>query len=287
MLDYLAALATLAVLGAHAVVPWRVARGAGPGTVVRAGATAGTAPEPEAVTEPASVGAADPTPAPSRAAARRAWSLAALPLLLAAVTLGAALAARRPHAALGAGWGELALTGAAFRAAAVLLAALALADAVAALGRRRLEPAGWRLVAGFGLAALAAGMLALELLRIGTGPPIALAPVLLAAGWRALLALAAGEALAPGRPWLAPLALPALAGYWLALPPPLAALLRAEGLHWTALAAALLLASAPWLPARLRRPALVAGVLLAAFLLARAAALTAALPLAVPPAAPG
>jgi hypothetical protein len=274
MLDYAAALVTLAVLGAHAVVPWRLARGAG---------------ERAASGAPASSASAAPTSATATgstaASARRAWSLAALPLLLATLALGAALAAARPHAALGAGWGELALTGGAFRAAAVLLAALALADAVAAAGWRRLEPAGWRLLAGFGLAALAAGMLALELLRIGTGPPTALPPVVLAAGCRVLLALAAGEALAPDRPWLAPLAVPALAGYWLALPRPLAALLQAEGLLWTALAAALLLAPAPWLPARLRRPAVVAGALLAALLLARAAALTAGLPLTLP--APG
>lgn len=250
MLDYAVSLATLAVLGAHATVPWRLAGG----------------------------GAA--------ATARRAWSLAALPLLLAAVSLGGALVASRPHAALGAGWGELALTGAAFRATWVLLAALALADAVAAIGWRRLEPAGWRLIGGFGLAALVAASLSLELLRIGTGPPIALAPVLLGAGFRALLGLAAAEALAPGRPWLAPLAVPALAGYWLALPAPLAALLRAEGLHWTALAAALLLAAAPWLPLRLRRPALIAGLLLAALLLARATGLTATLPMPLPQAPP-
>lgn len=253
MLDYAATLAALAVLGAHAVVPWRLAGAARSETA---------------------------------ATARRAWSLAALPLLFAAVALGAALAAGRPHAALGAGWGELAVTGAAFRTAGVLLAALALADAVAAIGWRRLEPAGWYLLGGFGVAALAAASLALELLRIGTGPATALPPVFLAAGCRALLALAAGGTLAPGRPWLAPLALPALAGYWLALPAPLAALLRAQGLHWTALAAALLLAPAPWLPARLRRPALIAGVLLAALLLARTADLTAALPMSVPAAPP-
>jgi len=255
MLDYAAALVTLAVLGAHATVPWRLARGA----------RAAPAPPPAAI---------------------RLWSLAALPLLLAAVALGGALAAARPQAALGAGWGEVAFTGAAFRAAWVLLAALALADAVAAVGWRRLEPAGWRLLAVFGLAALAASSLALELLRIGSGPATALPPVLLAAGCRALLALAASEALPPGRPWLAPLALPALAGYWLALPAPLAALLRAEGLHWTALAAGLLLAPAPWLPARLRRPALIAGLLLAALLLARATGLTATLPMSVPAAPP-
>lgn len=246
MLDYATALVTLAVLGAHAVVPWRLA--------------------------------GDDRTAP----ARRAWSLAALPLLLLAVTLGAAMAASRPHAAIGAGWGELAVTGGAFRATWVLLAALALADAVAAIARRRLEPAGWRLLGGFGLAALLAASLTLELLRAGAGPSIALAPVLLAAGCRALLALAAGEALAPGRPRLAPLALPALAGYWLALPAPLAALLRAGGLHWTALAVALLLSPAPWLPARLRRPALIAGLLLAALLLARTAVLTASLPMPPP-----
>lgn len=271
MLDYATALVTLAVLGAHAVVPWRLARSA------RLAAA-------DATVAPAAVPASSPGEAADQGprSARRGWALSALPLLLAAVVVGAALIAARPYAALGAGWGELAVTGGAFLAAGVLLAALALADGVAAIGWRRLEPAGWRLLAGFGLAALAAVSLALELLRAGTGPFFALPPLYAAAGCRALLALAAGEALAPGRPRLAPLALPALAGYWLALPEPLAALLRAQGLHWTALAAALVLAPAPWLPPRLRRPALIAGLILAALLLARTAELTAALPMDVP-----
>jgi hypothetical protein len=257
MLDYLASLATLAVLGAHVTVPWRLARGAG--------------------AAPPAAPAADP---------RRAWALAALPALLAAAALAGALAAARPHAALGAGWGELAFTGAAFRAAGVLAAALVLADGVAAFGHRRLEPSGWRLLAVFGLAALAAGSLALELLRIGAGPAIALGPVLAAAGARLLVALSAGEALAPGRPWLAPLAVPGLAIYWLALPPALRGPLIAEGSHLTGAAALLLAAAAPWLPARLRRPAAIAAALLAALLVARAGALTALLPLTAPLTAP-
>lgn len=249
MIDFLAALASLAVLGAHVGVPWRLARG---------------------------------TAAPPESGARRSWALAALPLLLATAALAGALAASRPHAALGAGWGELAFTGAAFQAAGVLVVALALADAVVAVGHRRLEPIGWRLLAGFGLAALVAGSLGFELLRIGTGPETALAPVLAAAAGRCLVALAAGQALAPGRPWLAPLAVPGLVLYWLALPPALRTLLLGESLHLTGATVLVLAGVAPWLPVRLRRPAVIAAVLLAALLVARAGALTALLPLAVP-----
>lgn len=245
MLDYAATLVPLLALGGHAVAPWRLARGV--------------------------------------AAGRRAWALAALPLLLAAAALAAAAAAARPHAALGAGWGEVALTGRAFLAAGVLVAALALADAVLAAGHRRLEPAGWRLAGALGVVALAAAAFALELLRIGSGPPTALAPVLAAAGGRLMVALAAGEAVAPGRrPWLAPLAVPGLALFWLALPPPLRILIVGEGLHLTGITALVLAAAAPWLPARLRRPAVFAAVLLAALLFARAGAFTALLPLSVP-----
>lgn len=260
---YLAALAGLVAWGAHAVVPWRLARAAeGP---------------------------------------RRIWALAALPLLLAATAAAATVAAGDADTTLAAGWLDRPLAAAALRSVAVLLPALVLTDLLLLAAWRRLarpstraalrrgdrdglEPAGWWIAGGLGAVALAALALAAELAARGGLPAGRAAGVVLAAaGCRVLLALAAGELVAlslPGpplpptarrRPLLALAAAPAVAGYWLALPSPVRERLAGEGFFFTALAAALLLLVGRWLPRRLRWPALAAAVLLATLLPARAA----------------
>jgi hypothetical protein len=237
VLDALLLAVVLAGWGAQAVVPWRLARldrDAGP---------------------------------------RRLWGYAALPLLLAA-GMAALLAVRRyPDAALAAGLFPLtaATPG---RLLAVLFPSLFAVAAVTALGRTRLEAAAWRIAAACGLLFLAAACLAGELLRTGEGPTSPPAALLAAAACRLLVALAAGELLAPGRPLLALLGGGALALYPFALPPELAHALWRGGHGFTLAAAALLLGGARWLPARLRRPAEAGGILLAALFLVQAAALS-------------
>ena len=244
-LELAAALVGLLAWGAHAVVPWRLA-GGGP-------------------------------------AARRAWALAALPLLAAGVAAALALAGAEADSAADAGWGVTPLARGSAGALAVLVPALVVGDVVVALGRNRLEAAGWRLAAGVGLAALGAVAFAGELFRAGGGPATGVAAVAAAAGARVLFALAAGELAAPGRPWCALAGGLAVPAYWLALPAGLTRLLAGDGAGFTAAAAALLLVAAPWLPRRLRRPGLAAGVLLLALFLARSGDLSTHFPLSSPP----
>lgn len=242
LLDGLVMMVVLLAWGAQAVAPWRLA-GRGEG-------------------------------------ARRLWAYAVLPLYAAGFLAALFWAHSHPDATVAAGlvpvtaspWG---------RAVAILAAALLAAALVAVAGWRRLEDAGWRILGGFGVAALAAVCLVAELLRAGEGPASPLPVTALAAACRLLVALAAGEALAPwtagGRPLLAPLAAPALAAWFFAVPQELADALVRNGAPLTAGAAALLLLGARWLPASLRRPALAAGALLAGLLFAQAAALSQAL----------
>ena len=92
-------------------------------------------------------------------------------------------------------------------------------------------------------------------------------------------------ALAAGRPRLGILAALALGFYLLVLPPGGAAALVRSGDALTLATSALLFAAARWMPARLRRPALLGATVLAALVLARAewisAAITAQAPSAV------
>ena len=200
---------------------------------------------------------------------RRPGALALLPLLILGVLAAFLLIQGHPDAALAQGLyppGESALG----RVVAVLLAAMALAGALLATGWRSLEATGWRLAAAFGAALLLAATWATELLRTGdglaSGRPAFLALVLL----RMLVALGAAEALAPGRPLLAVAAGLALPLYCLFLPSPLARALLAHSGWLTLAAAALLLAAARWLPSTFRRPALLAGALLAGLVFAQA-----------------
>jgi hypothetical protein len=154
----------------------------------------------------------------------------------------------------------------------ILFPALALADALLVGARRSLEPLGWRIAAGFGLAFLLAASWAAELLRMGEGPasgPVALAALVVL---RSLISLGAAEALAPGRPAFAVAAGLALPLHALLLPAVLAHALHGQ---WITLgAAALLFLGARWLPGSLRRPALVAAVLLAGLYFGEAARLS-------------
>ena len=228
--------------GAQAVVPWRLA-----------------------------ASRADLTP--ERRQRVRPWAVALLPLLAAGALAAFAYANRHPDAALAQGLYPLSASRLGLLLA-VLLAALALVDLVAAGAGRGFEPAAWRLAAGFGLTFLLAASLAGELLRIGEGPESDLIPLLVLAGLRLLLALAAAETLAPGRPLLAPFAGIALPLYVLLLPARLARALWGGPAAFTLLAAAVLLLAARWLPASLRRLALGAATLLAGLLLAQAALLS-------------
>ncbi|HEX4962945.1 MAG TPA: hypothetical protein VF173_19085 [Thermoanaerobaculia bacterium] len=155
-----------------------------------------------------------------------------------------------------------------------LLLALAVVDLVATAGWRRFDPVAWRVTAGFGATFLVAASLAGELMRIGEGPESRPLPLALLTLLRLLLALAAAETLAPGRPFLAPLAAAALPLYVLLLPARLAHTLWGSPAAFTLAAAAILFLAARWLPPSLRRPALGAATLLAGLCLAQVALLS-------------
>jgi hypothetical protein len=222
----------LVVLGAHAIVPFRLA-----------------------------------TAEPAR---QRLWALGAPAALLAAFLATLTAIGRRPDEAVA--WGlTLPWHGSLpARLIAIVLVALLLADLVAAVGWHRLEPGGWRLVGTLGALAVLAHALGAELLRIGWGPaPVALAALLAAAALRAPLALAAGELVAGAPRLWTPLAAPALVAAARLWPGELRAALAAD--RPTLAAAALLLLAARFVPPRLRRAAGFAGVALAVLFLARAA----------------
>lgn len=244
-LDPLLASVGLVTWGAHLAVPWGLAR---------------------------------------RAEENRSWWRLAAPLLLVAGVLAFALqVALHPDRAVAVGLVELPLGSPLARGLTLAAGLLAAVDGVMLLARTRLEAAGWRLAALLALPALAAMVWAAELLRIGDGPAVRPGLALAAAACRAAVALAAGEALLPRRPRVAPLALPALGAYFLLLPGTLARVLAHQGDLFTLAAAALLMGSARWLPARFQRPALAAGTLLAGLFFARVAALPGTLPRFVTP----
>ena len=239
MFAFSAALLTLNLLvwGAHALLPWRLAHAAAP--------------------------------------RRRLWPALALPALglaLAATALGLRL---DPDPAVA--WGLSGFTDGtpAARVLVILALATALADAVLLVGGERVEARGWWLAGALGVAGLAGATFGSELLRIGWGPVPGPVALYAAAALRLPLALAAAElALGAPRRWTG-LAGPALLGAWLLWP---SALRHALGVDLlTLLAAAALLAAAPFVPARWRRAAGVAGLLLAALFLTRAGAVSAIL----------
>lgn len=204
---------------------------------------------------------------------RRAGALALLPQFLTGALAALFYVLRHPDPAVVQGLFPLTASRSA-RTLAVLFFALMVADLVLFLTWRRLEAAGWWIAAGFGLLFLLAATWAAELMRVGEGPESGLLPFLALVALRALAALGAAEALAPGRPLLAAAAGPGLLLYGLLLPGRLAQALTAHG-QWTTLgAAALLLLGARWLPANLRRPALLGATLLAGLYFGEAARLS-------------
>jgi hypothetical protein len=210
-------------------------------------------------------------------AARRLWGHAALPLLLAGALAALLYVHDRPDAAINAGLSPLfaTLPG---RVLTLLLAALLGADLILALGKGRVENLGWPLAASLSLLFLAAASLGGELLRVGEGQRGPLPLLFAAAFCRLLVTLGAGEAVAAGRPVFALLAGLALPLYLLCLPQPLARAIAASGYGFTLAAAAVLFLAARWLPASLRRPAVIAAALLAGLFLAQAGDLSQALP---------
>lgn len=205
---------------------------------------------------------------------KRLWALTATPLLLAAALAGLYDLGEHPDAALawGLGWPTASLTALLLALTAV---AVALCDLILFAGFRKLEPIGWRFAAGLSLALLLAASVAGELLRTGRGPASGLAVLGLAALCRVPLALAAGEAAWGPVGWLATLA-------GLTLPLSLAGLAApvrtALGPDLATLGAATaLLLAARFLPLSLRRPAVIAAILLAALYLDRTRDISAAL----------
>jgi hypothetical protein len=222
----------LAVFGAHAVVPFRIAAG----TVDR----------------------------------RRAWALAAPVTLLTSVLLSVAFVARSPDEAAAWGLPRPLLGSPLVSVLALSTGALLLADLVTAVGWRRFDPASWRALGALGGVGAASHAFGSELLRAGWGPVSEdLVLLLLVVALRLPLALAAGELVA-GRPRLwSPLAAPAIVGTYLAWPSTLRAALA--GGRVTLAAAATLLLISVVLPERMRRWVAVGGVALAVLFLARSA----------------
>jgi hypothetical protein len=227
----------LVVWGAHALLPWRLARSEGRGP--------------------------------------RLWPALALPAVGLSFAGTAAVLRFDPDPAVAWGLTGFADGAPAARVLAVLALAATLADCVLLVGGPRVEPRGWWLAGALGVAALAGATLGSELLRIGWGPvprPVALYA---AAALRLPLALAAAE-LAAGAPRLwTPVSGPGLLAAWLLWPLALRRALGADLL--TLLAAAALLVAARFVPARWRRAAGIAGLLLAVLFLTRAGAVSAIL----------
>jgi hypothetical protein len=242
----------LATLGAHVTVPWRLAG--------------------------------------APAELRRRWQLMALPALWTGLLAFFAGLLLHPDRAVAGGLATFPGGNAFSRLlSGLFLAAAALDLLLLVAGHRfgdaRRSAAGWRLAGAAAVPLLIAYCLAAEVVRVGEGPlgePLLVWPAVLARG---ALALSAGELWLPGRPpwgshfrplW-SPVAALALPVYFLALPPPVRFGLVELGLPVTLTAAGLLLVAARWLPARYRKAALAAGLLLAAIVLSQAAALSEAL----------
>lgn len=200
-------------------------------------------------------------------AARNVWGLAAAPLLLFALLLELLRFSTHMDLLLGAGWGESGLVTLTTRALGVLLVALLAVDLVVMVGRNKMEPLGFRLAGIFALAPLAAALGAEEILARGEDAALPGSGLVLATLSRALVALGAAEALAPtptsGRPfWTVPAA-GGLVAWPLLVPRELFGGLLESGLLVPLGAAAALFLVARWLPVRLRRPTILAAALLA------------------------
>ncbi len=208
-------------------------------------------------------------------ASRRLWALVALPAVGVSILVTAASLRSAPDAAVAWRLHEIESGVLPALLLTLALAAAILGDLVLALGWRRFEPLAWRLLAGIGALALAAVTLGSELVRIGWGPVPQRGALLGAALLRLPLALAAAEVALNSPRFVTPAAGLGLAGAVALWPEPLLAALGAD--RATLYVAILLLLFARFLPARLRRPAAVAAVALAALFLARAGEVSQAL----------
>jgi hypothetical protein len=275
----------LVAWGGQAVAPWRLRRAGGTGLrwLLRAGSfgrsartVAGVA-GPRSPTEPGPAAGTVPAEPSAALTARQLWGHAALPLLLAGALAALTYIHARPDAAIAAGLSPL-LASLPGKILVLLLAALLGADLVLALGKGRVENLGWPLTAALGVFFLAAAAYAGELLRVGEGQRGPLPLLVAAALFRLLVALGAGEAVAPGRPLFALAAGLALPLYYLCLPFALRQEIATGGYAFTLLGAAVLFLVARWLPASLRRPAVIAAALLAGVFLAQVTDFSQALP---------
>jgi hypothetical protein len=234
----------LLVWGSHAVIPWRVARAAED--------------------------------------RRRLWGLCAFPLLLAALIASLVRWLYRPDALIAAGLADPLHGPAVARVVLILLAAAVAADLIILVGWRRLDVVGWKLAASLSTCGLLAYSLLSETLRAGGVEVADLGPFLLAVAARGVLAVGLLDGLSHPRPWATWSAAVALPLYLFALPSEARANLWAGGDVLTLIGAALLLASAGWLPSRYRIPSLLAATLLTAAFLARVEAVAATLSQASP-----
>jgi hypothetical protein len=208
-----------------------------------------------------------------RTAGRRAWSLAALPVLLTGALAGIGYFGRHPDAALAVHL--LPFAEALPGRLLILLFVPALAAAIGtAWAAGDLEAWSFRITAGFALALLGPAAWMGERLRQGDGPESPALLLLFLVLCRIAVALACGELLAPGRPAFAPAGGLGLALYPLLLPPALRFALVARGQLLTAGAGAALLLASRWLPPSLRRAALLGGGLLAGIFFAQVADLS-------------
>jgi len=229
--------------GAHAWVPWWLARGVG-------------------------------------SEQERWWWCRLAPILFLVGVTGLALRlAADPERTVVAGIGALGSGSRATLLLAAGLAALAVGDGLLAFARERLESAGWLLLGGLGVVGLALVSWTEELLRSGGLAREGAGALLLVAALRSGIALAAGDFWVAGKPRASLVSGIFLALYPLALAGDLRAALWAGGDLLTLGAGALLLAMAPLLPARghglsarLGKVAVGAGLALAALALARIAA---------------
>ncbi len=199
---------------------------------------------------------------------RRLWAALAPVLLIAACMVTIWEIGRRPDDAIAWGLTHPLYGSMAARLIAVALTAALLSDLLVLFAWRGLEAAAWRFHGALGVLALFAQSLGAELLHIGWGPWRGTAAILVAAGLRALLAVAVAEiATGPPRRW-STIAGPSLVALALLWP---AAMRGALARDFATLGtAALLLGGARYAPASLRRAAAIAGLVLALLYLARA-----------------
>lgn len=208
-------------------------------------------------------------PGAPAAAGLRLWRYGALPLALAGLMAAVTLASRNPDATIAAHLTPILASGPG-RLLAILAPAMCGAVLITVLAGPRLDRTGARVVAGLGLAAAAAAAWAGEALRAGDGPESATSTLAVLALCRLALALAAGDLVTPGLPRWGVAGGLALAAYLPLLPAELRRPLLAQGLALTCGAGAGLLLLSRWLPAGLRRIALLLGLLLGAIVLAQA-----------------